>query len=76
MRKVAISEFKARCLLLIDDVNATGEPLSISRRGKTVAILHPVPRTETDWTPGAFRDCGRIKGDIIGGLDVDWDVLK
>ena len=37
MRTISASEFKARCLQLLDVVHATGEELVISKRGKPVA---------------------------------------
>ena len=39
MREIKASEFKAKCLKLIDEVNETGEPIVITKRGKTVARL-------------------------------------
>jgi prevent-host-death family protein len=41
MEKVAAAEFKARCLKLIDQVYDTGQPITITKRGKVVAVLHP-----------------------------------
>jgi len=40
-RTIAASEFKARCLKLIDQVHDSGEPLTITKRGKVVAVLQP-----------------------------------
>jgi prevent-host-death family protein len=37
MKRVAISEFKAKCLSLIDQVQKTKKPLCITRFGKPVA---------------------------------------
>ena len=42
MREIAAGEFKATCLKLIDRVAATGEPLEITKRGKTLVRLVPV----------------------------------
>jgi prevent-host-death family protein len=39
MKKVNASDFKARCLALIDEVVATGSSVVISKRGKAVAEL-------------------------------------
>jgi prevent-host-death family protein len=39
MREIKASEFKAKCLKLIDEVNATGEAIIITKRGKVVARL-------------------------------------
>jgi prevent-host-death family protein len=42
MKKVAATEFKARCLALIDQVHDTGRPITITKRGKAVAVLQPL----------------------------------
>ena len=39
--KIAASEFKARCLALIDQVHDSGKPITITKRGKVVATLQP-----------------------------------
>lgn len=37
MREIKASEFKAKCLKLLDEVNETGEAIIITKRGKPVA---------------------------------------
>jgi prevent-host-death family protein len=37
MKTIAVTEFKAKCLHLLDEVQRTGEELVISKRGKPVA---------------------------------------
>ena len=39
--KMAATEFKARCLALIDQVRERGEPIVITKRGRVVATLEP-----------------------------------
>lgn len=39
--KIAASEFKARCLALIDQVHDSGQPVVITKRGRVVATLQP-----------------------------------
>jgi prevent-host-death family protein len=44
---VSASEFKAKCLRLIDEMQVDGQPITITKRGKVVAKLSPennVPR--------------------------------
>jgi prevent-host-death family protein len=43
---VSASEFKAKCLALIDRVHDEGEPLVITKRGKVVARLVPAGEGE------------------------------
>jgi prevent-host-death family protein len=45
MRTVAAGEFKAKCLAILDEVNATGEPVLVTKRGKPVARV-VVPNAE------------------------------
>ena len=42
MKSVAATKFKAKCLALIDQVHDTGKPITITKRGKPVAVLQPL----------------------------------
>ena len=46
---VSVTEFKAKCLAIIDKVHATGETVVITKRGKVVARL--VAETSIDEKP-------------------------
>lgn len=66
IHEIAISEFKARCLSLLEEVSKTKTPLRVTRRGKAVADVIP-PSTdseERDWI-GSMTDGIEITGDII-----------
>ena len=39
--EISVTEFKAKCLALIKQVNRTGKPLTITKRGKWIAELRP-----------------------------------
>ncbi len=39
-RTVTATEFKAKCLALLDEVNESGETLTITKRGKAVATVN------------------------------------
>ena len=41
MQSLKASEFKARCLKLMDEVNRTGEEIVITKNGKPVSKLVP-----------------------------------
>ena len=41
MKTVAITEFKARCLALLEDVAETGQPLVVTKRGKVLVRVVP-----------------------------------
>jgi len=63
MRTIAAAEFKARCLTLMEDVCSTREPIVITKRGKPVAKLVPVPAAKDDFI-GRLKGRIRIVGDI------------
>ena len=64
MKTIAAAEFKARCLILMEDVRKTREPVVITKRGKPVAKLVPV-----DKTSGEF--IGRLKGIVESVGDIE-----
>ena len=72
-RTVKASEFKAKCLQLMDAVAASGEEIVITKHGQPVAKLAPL--REKPKTPWFGRDRGKIEilGDIISPLDVEWE---
>ncbi len=79
MATVAISEFKAKCLALIDQVNKTGQPLYVTKRGKLVAQILPPPRSPKpkSWL-GCMQDSVILKGDLVQPVvgEDDWEVLR
>jgi len=78
MRTIPAGRFKQTCLRLIDEVGVSREPIVITKRGKPVAQLAPLPASERpDWF-GSMRGRGRILGDIMApAADLDeWDALR
>lgn len=41
--QIAAGEFKAKCLSILDEVSTTREPVTVTKRGKPVAVIVPVP---------------------------------
>ena len=78
MKEVAISEFKAKCLALLDQVQKTKKPIRITRRGKPVAeVLPPSVARANDWI-GSMKNEIEIVGDIVSPATdpEDWEVLR
>ncbi|HEY4762441.1 MAG TPA: type II toxin-antitoxin system Phd/YefM family antitoxin [Candidatus Sulfotelmatobacter sp.] len=57
MKEVAISEFKAKCLAILEEVQKTRKPIRVTRFGKPVAEV--IPRS-----PGGAT--GRRLGSMVG----------
>ncbi len=78
MKEIAISEFKAKCLALLDQVQKTKKPIRITRFGKPVAEVVPAsPVRLADWM-GSMKDRIQILGDIVtpASDESDWEVLR
>ncbi len=80
MQKIAISEFKAKCLSLLQQVSKTKEPLRVTRFGKPVADVVPPAEVEVDrnaWI-GSGHGTAKILGDIISPASEpeEWEALR
>lgn len=64
MKTISAAVFKARCLSLMDDVQRTRQTVVITKRGKPVAKLIPVPAAGKDNFIGRLKGKIRIVGDI------------
>jgi prevent-host-death family protein len=74
-RMIKASEFKAKCLAIMDEVERTGEGVVITKNGKPVAELVP-HRASRPNALGLLKDRLFITGDIISPIDVEWEALK
>lgn len=83
VREIAAGEFKAKCLRIMDEINETGRPLVVTKRGVPVMKLLPI-RNGKKKKDDFF---GRLKGivEIVGDPDdlikpvfgpEEYDVLK
>lgn len=76
MNKKAITigagEFKAKCLKLLDEVQATKKAIVITKHGKPVATVIPyAPKGQIPL--GSMKNSLKILGDIIGPTEEDWN---
>lgn len=78
MKEIAISEFKAKCLSLLDEVEKTKKPLRVTRFGKPIAeVVPPSPAPVANWM-GSMKDRIEILGDIVSPAndESDWEALR
>jgi prevent-host-death family protein len=74
-KAIKASEFKAKCLSLIDEVARTGERIIVTKRGEPLVELVP-HRSKAKSPFGILKGRVKIKGDIISPVDVEWEALK
>ncbi len=79
MKEVSISEFKAKCLAIVDEVQKTKHRVRITKFGKPVAELVPPSPEDApkDWM-GFMKGKMKITGDIVSPANDpdDWEVLR
>ena len=78
MTTLLVSDFKARCLAILERVHSAGETVLVTRRGKP--LVRVMPATERPAGPrklGALAGEASIKGDIVhAGFTNEWESLK
>ena len=70
-RTIKASEFKAKCLKLMDEVAESGEEIVITKNGRPVSRLTPF-RGKTQMIFGRHRNNIRILGDIVEPMPAGW----
>jgi prevent-host-death family protein len=73
MRTMKASEFKAKCLKLLDEVAQSGQPVVVTKDGRPIAQLSPIScERRSIW--GLHKGQIEILGDIISPIEVEWEV--
>jgi prevent-host-death family protein len=74
VKEMAAGEFKAQCLVVMDQVRESGEPVLITKHGKPVAKLVPAQNNADDIF-GYMAGKVKIVGDIVGPITPleDWE---
>jgi prevent-host-death family protein len=77
MKTMAAGKFKAQCLKVMDRVNATREPVIITKKGRPVAKLVPVDPPGEDIF-GCLAGIIEIVGDIESPVEPPeaWEALR
>ena len=76
MQTIQASEFKARCLALMDDVARSGEVLVVTKNGRPIAELRPYSGGRSG-SPFGLHTGLQIAGDILSPVEDDaWKMLE
>ena len=76
-RIVGATEFKAKCLALLDEIEQRGEPITITRRGFPVALVGPGKKRGWKSPKNSWAGKARIVGDIVTrDASVLWNALR
>jgi prevent-host-death family protein len=71
---IGAGEFKAGCLKLLDDVALSRRSLVITKHGKPVARVVPMPADVPLF--GALAGTVLRDNDLLAPLDLEWDAVR
>jgi prevent-host-death family protein len=74
---VSATEFKAKCLAILDEIAEEGGTVTVTKRGKPVATVGPVKRKPFRSSEGILAGKVKILGDLAN-IDMSdlWDVVR
>lgn len=73
-RRIQITEFKARCIESLREVDRTRRPLLVTLRGKPIASVEPISQARE---LGTLRDECEILGDLVAtDFASEWEMNR
>jgi antitoxin (DNA-binding transcriptional repressor) of toxin-antitoxin stability system len=71
---MAVGKFKAECLREIENIQQTGEPLIVTKRGKPIVKIIPIFEEEQGSFFGCMKNTFSIEGDIMAPIEDHWNI--
>jgi prevent-host-death family protein len=78
MRSIGAAEFKTKCLAILDEVEQTGESVTILKRGRAVARLVPPGLGKSEYPQRDLFGTVEILGDVVEPVlpAEEWEALR
>jgi prevent-host-death family protein len=73
MHEISATEFKANYLKVMDEVYNRHINVIITKHGKPVAMLIPVPEVSAPELFGCMANMAVIQGDILASQATEWE---
>ena len=72
---LSVTEFKAKCLSLLERIRSSGETITLTRRGAVIAEVKPAAKPGGVSPQDSLRGSVKIRGDILGPVlsPTDWE---
>ena len=77
MKRMQASTFKTKCLTVMNEIQATGEPVIVTKRGKPVVKVIPAEPEKGDilgFMAGEFEIVGDIESPVVPPSH--WKIMK
>lgn len=75
MAEMKASEFKAKCLRVIDEVAASGDELIVTKNGKPLVKMVPY-RSKRSSLWGLYAGRIEMHDDLVEPIDVEWEASQ
>ena len=77
MRSIGVSEFKAKCIGILEEVQRKREGVVVTLRGKPLAVVQPAPELGAGKRLGAQKGSMKIRRDLVRTTSsADWETLR
>jgi prevent-host-death family protein len=75
-RGMSATEFKAKCLAVLDEVEKNGNTVTVTKRGRPVATVKRAARKPWKSLEGVLARKFEIVGDIVHGDPEIWEMVS
>jgi prevent-host-death family protein len=76
-RVIGATEFKAKCLALLDEIDEHGGTITITKRGRPVATVSATKKPKWRSPKNLLAGQGKIVGDIVNFTTTHlWEALR
>jgi prevent-host-death family protein len=66
-KNIPVSQFKTKCLAILDEMSKTGFPMIVTKRGKPIAKIIPVGNSQPLELIGSVSY--KSEGDLLGPIN-------
>jgi len=76
-RTISVTEFKAKCLALLAEIAEKGGTITVTKRGRPLAMVGPAKRTKWKSLAGALEGKVKFDDDLLMADTADmWGVVR
>ena len=77
MKTMLVSDFKAKCIAVLKEVERTGQPVVVTLRGRPMARVEPFTEEAKVKRLGTLKGNMRIRRNLVRvDTTSDWEMLK
>jgi prevent-host-death family protein len=77
MKSIGVSEFKAKCVGILKEVQRRREGVVVTLRGKPVAVVQPALEPGAGKRLGTLEGSMKIRRDLVHtDSSADWEMLR